>query len=472
MQSQRYSLRSGALHLFGGSLAGRGLSFLLNTVLSRVLGPDSLGLFALVLTASQTFEVTVRGGVDYGLQCALTNQDIKASDQDLKQTASAALRWISVATALIGLVLLLWVGYWQGLLPIEMPMSRELATGLLLMISCSESLGGLPWDLLLIKGRSKLVSLKQGLFAPIKLAAAVIGGYFLGIEGALTGYAVASIAQTVWIREQTKPYVFSSGNLLVGGWSKTWHLIQTGLPLYATNSISAVVFLPLLAGVAVSAGISDVGYLRIGQLVVQLFTLIPGAIAPILFLRLRQAKDHTDRTKEAQKSLQLVWTLGLIFLLLYCLIDSQLILVLFGEDFLPSLQATRILVLCAILDSCSQILYTPLLASQRTGLFATVQNGAALLAGLAGWALIPEYGLTGFLMAKLVFAWIPITCFSIDTLQNLEQRNHLLSLLIASALFLPLCWSSNWGSLPQQFLLVLIIGILIIRCWHLRGMLS
>ena len=31
MQSQGYSLRSGALHLFGGSLAGRGLSFLLNT---------------------------------------------------------------------------------------------------------------------------------------------------------------------------------------------------------------------------------------------------------------------------------------------------------------------------------------------------------------------------------------------------------------------------------------------------------
>ena len=471
MSKQIYALRSGALHLLGGSLAGRGLSFLLNTVLSRVLGPGSLGLFSLVLTTSQTFEVTVRGGVDYGLQCELTNQEANISDEDLKKTASAALRLISISTAFIALLLVLWVGYWQGLLPIAMPISRELATGLLLIIACSESLGGLPWDLLLIKGRSKLVSLKQGLFAPVKLAAAATGGYCLGIAGALTGYALTSVGQTIWIRKQAKPYLLSSG-ALVNGWSTTWHLIRTGLPLYATNSISAIVFLPLLAGVAVSAGISDVGYLRIGQLVVQLFTLIPGAIAPILFLRLRQEKDHKDRTKQAQKSLQLVWTLGLIFLLLYCLIDSQLILVLFGEDFLPSLQATRILVLCAILDSCSQILYTPLLASQRTGLFATVQNGAALLAGLAGWALIPEYGLTGFLMAKLVFAWIPITCFSIDTLQNLEQRNHLLSLLIASALFLPLCWSSNWGSLPQQFLLVLIIGILIIRCWHLRGMLS
>ena len=128
--------------------------------------------------------------------------------------------------------------------------------------------------------------------------------------------------------------------------------------------------------------------------------------------------------------------------------------------------------LCAILDSCSQILYTPLLASQRTGLFATVQNGAAVLAGIAGWVLIPEHGLNGFLVSKLVFAWIPITCFSIDALKNLEQRNHLLSLLIASAAFLPLCWSSNWGNLLQQSLLVVIIGILITRCWRLRGMVS
>ena len=48
-------------------LSWTGTQFLLNTVLSRILGPDSLGLFSLVLTTSQTFEVTVRGGVDYGL---------------------------------------------------------------------------------------------------------------------------------------------------------------------------------------------------------------------------------------------------------------------------------------------------------------------------------------------------------------------------------------------------------------------
>ena len=211
-------------------------------------------------------------------------------------------------------------------------MSRELAIGILLIIACSESLGGLPWDLLLIKGRSKLVSLQTRFICTYKTSSSSNWRLLFRHRRCTHGIRTDKCWTTIWIRNQTKPYLLSNGALF-SGWSPTWHLIRTGLPLYATNSISAVVFLPLLAGVAVSAGISDVGYLRIGQLVVQLFTLIPGAIAPILFLRLRQEKDHADRTKEAQKSLQLVWTLGLVSLLIYCLIDRQLIFILFGKIF-------------------------------------------------------------------------------------------------------------------------------------------
>ena len=74
---------------------------------------------------------------------------------------------------------------------------------------------------------------------------------------------------------------------------------------------------------------------------------------------------------------------------MYCLIDSQLILVLFGKEFLPSLQATRVLVLCAILDSCSQILYPPL-GKPTDRPICRIQNGAAVLAGIAGGFLYPS----------------------------------------------------------------------------------
>ena len=38
------SIRKGAAHLLSGSVVGRGINFSLNTLLGRVLGPDSLGL--------------------------------------------------------------------------------------------------------------------------------------------------------------------------------------------------------------------------------------------------------------------------------------------------------------------------------------------------------------------------------------------------------------------------------------------
>ena len=128
------------------------------------------------------------------------------------------------------------------------------------------------------------------------------------------------------------------------------------------------------------------------------------------------------------------------------------------------------LVLCSILDSCSQILYTPLLASQQTRLFATVQNGAAVLAGIAGLSLIPQYGLTGFLFAKLIYAWIPITSFSVEALRNLKQRRIVVSLFFASICFLPICWSANWDSWLHQLSLLIITLILTTRCWSLVKM--
>ncbi|MEB3156686.1 MAG: hypothetical protein VKO26_04530, partial [Cyanobacteriota bacterium] len=65
-------LRAGFLHLLGGSLLGRGLGFGANLLLSRSLGPGNLGVLTLVLSTTQTVEMTVRCGVDYGITCALT----------------------------------------------------------------------------------------------------------------------------------------------------------------------------------------------------------------------------------------------------------------------------------------------------------------------------------------------------------------------------------------------------------------
>ena len=343
----------------------------------------------------------------------------------------------------------------------DLPINKSITIIFLAIIVIAESLGGLPWDILLVQGQTRLVALRQGLFAPLKILCAVIGSGFAGISGALMAYAMASSAQTCWIQKRIEPFISRKG-VPPKFWRKAGKLIGTGLPLYVTNALSAMVFLPLLAGVAIEVGISDVGYLRIGQLVVQLFTLIPGAVAPILFLKLRQEKEDSNKIKESEKPLQFVWSVGLISLLIYCVIDRFLINWLFGSEFLPSIEATRILVLCAVLDSSSQVLYTPLLSSEKTRLFALVQNASAITAGIIGWIFIPKMGLEGYLIAKISFAYIPAFSYSARAVRISEQPRSIICLLIASVSLLPLCWSSDWASAVQQVLLFITIAALTI----------
>jgi O-antigen/teichoic acid export membrane protein len=458
------------LHLLSGSLLGRGLGFVLNLLLSRSLGPSGLGLFSLVLSTAQTFELTARGGVDYGLSCALTGPEANLNVEQRAATAFSALRLVQLATLALAAALWVWVMPLGGLLPSTLPLDRKAVATSLVVIASLEALGGLPWDLFLIAGQTRLVSLRQGLFAPLKLLGAWLGGLMGGAGGALLGYGLVSTGQTCWLLHRCQSLLPWPPRWLPH-WEHAWNLVRIGAPLYGTNAISSLVFLPLLAGVAKTQGIADVGYLRVGQIVVQLFTLLPGALAPLLFLRLRQSISSEQAGQDTELSLRLIWWLGLASLLLYLLLDRSLVGLFFGERFLPSLQPTRLLVLAAVLESVNQVLHTPLLAKRRTMLFAIGQNVPALLAAALGWLLIPEWGLAGFMIAKLVFALGPVLIYLTEGWNRFQNKRMVTLLMLATAAITPLCWWPAGETWWQSCLTVGVIAVLAREGWPLRRLL-
>ena len=459
MPTLQSSLRQGAWHLLRGSVVGRALGFVLNLWLSRSLGPAGLGVFSLVLTTSQTFELTARGGVDYGLSCALTGEGAKQSVRAKGSIAGSAMQLVQLSTLGLALALWLWVIPLKGLLPSDPNLNRNALALALLGIVTLESIGGLPWDLLIIAGTTKLVALRQGLFAPLKLLLAAVGATLGGVAGALVGYGLMSALQLAWLR-QTCHQLWHWPRRWLPDWSEAWDLIKSGIGLYGSNALAAMVFLPLLAGVAQAEGVSDVGYLRVGQLIVQVFTLLPGALAPLLFLRLRATPGESQRSEKTELSLRLIWCLGLAALLGYLFVDQQLVQLFFGDTYLPSIQPTRLLVLMAVLDSVNQVLHTPLLASQRTRLFAVGQNSGALLAALLGWWLIPTSGLQGFLAAKLCFSVVPVAIYLVEAWRRFIQPRMVILLMVATAAITPLCWLSDanpqWSALCAGSVLIIL----------------
>ena len=283
--------RSSFLQLLGGSGIGKALNFGVNLLLSRVLGPAELGLFALILSTSQTFELLSRAGVDYGLTCALTDKDNEHGAGEYEFIVNIALQIVRTTTWVLLLILILWLGPGKGLLPIDIKSNRNLLIILVGIICVSESLSGLPWDILLVRGKIEIVRLRHSLFVPLKLAAALLGAWSGGIMISLLCYSTMACVQSFWLNRQVvaikKPIAHAQMQ-----WKEVKKLLGDGLPLYISNALSAIVFLPLLADIATISGLQSVGYLRAGQIVAQVFTLIPVALAPILFIKSRTSRSN------------------------------------------------------------------------------------------------------------------------------------------------------------------------------------
>jgi O-antigen/teichoic acid export membrane protein len=463
-------LRVGFLHLLSGSLLGRALGFGANLLLSRALGPGQLGVFSLILSTTQTVEMTVRGGVDYGITCALTGPGAALPAARQGEIAHIALRVVQGATLGVMLLLWLWVMPGGGLFPRNLPMDRQTLLVALVTVSSLECLSGLQWDLLLIQGRTAALALRQGVFAPGKLLAAWLGALGGGLGGALAGYALVVAVQGGWLRQRCRA---------LWPWPRQGHfegataldLVRQGLPLYTTNLLASLVFLPLLAWVARGQGLAEVGYIRVGQILVQLFTLLPGALVPVLFVRLRGSGGPEEQTRGIERSLRLLWWSGLVCLVLYLLLDRWVVPLFFGNAFLPSLQATRVLVLAAVVESLSQVLHQPLLASRRTGLYMATQNGAALLAAWAGIQWIPSLGVAGFLAAKLVFALVPLLTYFILAQPEFRSAAPLWRHLLLTLALVPVCWLPSGppsgvarGEVPA---LLAALGLLALESWPL-----
>jgi len=191
---------------------------------------------------------------------------------------------------------------------------------------------------------------------------------------------------------------------------------------------------------------------------------------PILFVKLRNEEWHINQNKKTSALMEVVWSVGLIVLIAYAAVDKLVINTFFGAEFLPSITPTRILVLCSILDSCSQIKYTELLAQERTFRFAVTMNLAAILSAISGLLLIPELGISGYLIAKLTYSWVQVIGFQVaaENLSRIKLYESNFLLISASIVAMLLYWGGNILAIYKSMSLVFLLGALLLVLWRNR----
>lgn len=460
-------MRRGWFHLASGAGIGRAFGFFSNLLLSRWLGPAELGLFNLVTTTVQTSDTLVRCGGDYALNFELGGQPEATQSEGGVQLARGLAQICSLTTLVICVGLAVWIWWGQGLFPTSLPVShRFILTGLLLLMIAFEGSSASAWEVLLVSHRTIPFATRQGLFAPLRLCFAAGAALYWGISGAMLGWIFIAFVQTVYLRSvlgtlwnplHLWPLYFTS--ILV--------LLKRGSSFFASNLVASIIFYPLLLRVAAGSGLSEIGYLRIGQILQQLFAFLPATLVPVLFLKLREEPKLEEQIGLMEKPLRVIWIFLLEILLLYCTLDHFLITLLFGISFRSALLPTRLLLLTALFECLSQLVVQPLLAAGKTRLYAFWQNGAALFAAVIGWLWIPSAGLAAYLIVRLFYVLIPLIGFGIPVFLKMRDPRRVLSLiLVSSSLLVLFLVQTICNYTPEWMSLVYFALLLVIPLFH------
>jgi len=427
------AMRRGWLHLASGAGIGRMFGFVSNLLLSRWLGPADLGLFNLVTTTVQTGDTIVRCGGDYALNFELGGQPEVMDRESAAHLARALSQLCTLTTALFCIGTAIWVCSGQGLFPVDLTANHRfsLTILLLLMIAC-EGTSASAWEVLLVSQRTGYFALRQGLFFPLRLLSAAACSLYAGVLGAMAGWTFIAFLQCLWLK-RTLGDLWKPLTLWPLLASSLTTLLKRGLPFYGANLLASIIFYPLLLKLASGSGLAEIGYLRAGQILQQLFAFFPATLVPVLFLKLRSESTFAKQVISLEKPLRMIWFLLLEFLLLYCMFEQTIIVWLFGPDFSSASLPTRLLLITALFECLSQLAVQPLLAAGYTRVYGLWQNGAAVSSAILGWLWIPKAGIAAYLIVRLLYYIIPLIGFGLPMVQLLKNPQKILLLTLASA---------------------------------------
>lgn len=473
------AMRHGWLHLASGAGVGRVFGFLSNLLLSRWLGPAELGLFNLVTTTIQTSDTLARCGGDYALNFELGGQPEATKTEHGVQLARALSQICTLMAVLICVVVLLWIWCGHGLFPTSLAVSqRQILSGLLVLMIACECAAAPAWEVLLISHRTALLAFRQGLFFPLRLLFAAVGALLAGVLGAMGGWSLIALVQCLWLKIILK-HLWKPLEIWPILSSSVSQLLKRGLPFYTANFLASMIFYPLLIKVADGSGLSEIGFLRVGQILQQLFAFIPATLVPVLFLKLRAQSDFEDQISTLEKPTRLIWLFLLEALLLYCMFDQFLIAWIFGAEFISALMPTRLLLTTALFECIAQLLVQPILATGKTGIYGFWQNASAVLAAVLGWLWIPSAGIAAYLVVRLLYVIVPLLVFGIPMLQHMQEPNRI-NLLALVSFALPVFFlvdSLNHSAFTLKPYVFMVTGIAILALYRhdllfLRQMLS
>jgi lipopolysaccharide exporter len=372
-----------ALTAYGLTLFG----FLSNLILTRLLDPSDFGIFALGFFFFSLLNLRPKLGVDQAFaQRPATTGELSGTYAVLSIASGAA----SLLLALIAVPVLLALGYAQSVVWVMLALAA---------VGVSDSVMGIAWvqmDKALLFSR---VSIVTAIMFPISYIPAFYlalhkGGYWSLVASNVT-YALLLLIGLWWSFRLNLPHILRMRWAYSGILARELFRFGTMVGLATIASTVVYQFDNFLVGTVVSTatlGFYDRAY-RIAQWPTLLVTTVLTRTAFYAYSQLQN--DLARLTKTVTMSLWLITTLALPVALGIFVAADDLVLLLFGEKWLPSAVFVRFLVTYSILRPLLEDANQLFVAVGHPRRTTTVTFGQAAALVLAATPLTFLYGAEG-----------------------------------------------------------------------------
>jgi O-antigen/teichoic acid export membrane protein len=281
--------------------------------------------------------------------------------------------------------------------------------------------GVIPWFLLI--GLLAYVPIHlQGLVARSVLLIKIQAGRIslmrvLSIGGSFVPIVVFSLLGILSAHLAILCVVFAALMMAVAGWSGMWSTLdfskrpslkscyKLGSVGIRMNWADMMIILNSQISILIIKHLIDdfesVGYFSRGQRVALLVVTAGQAVTPLLFSKWASLpKDRIAR--HVEKVMRFASTVVVIMIVVVLLTGKWIILLLYGEEFLPAVQPMMILLPGAALYLLSKALIVLLSSRGRPEIAGLFLTAAVLINAVISWYLIPIAGISGAAWASTI----------------------------------------------------------------------
>lgn len=409
------------------SIISRITSGLTLPILARLIGPQSLGIYNVLVSLVQT----VQGFTGLGIEVNLQRHGAKYQTVGAESTGRLfGISFILICTvnAIFGL------GLWYFRHPIadNWLANADMANwlGVAGIITVLQPIGNTPLLFLasLQEFRSFAVGSSLGLI--INNIVVLLLTWHFGLKGSVEGLIVAAFFQIILSYLLLKPVLQSKGIRLQinHSWREILNILKFGLPYHlGTNLLFSSINLPLMGLISSHSGLESLGYLRAAQSLAALAGFIPLATAPSVICHLSANAEDIKQTQYLKSvHLRSVWILLLFNTTIICLFLPDIIPRLFGTIYQPAIIFAWILLWAGILTGISAVFIQYLVADGKTADVGWFSAIGAFFWVASAVILIPQYGVLGFLISYTFSSIIELLLLGFAVTENFGTEDFAL----------------------------------------------